>query len=94
MAESASPGAPPPNENAPVRTFEDWAQQKLAPVAFDMTTGRASGVVGGKRLGTTAIRNAALINAARSHHSFAIGARLTEAAFDNAIAATRGIAIR
>lgn len=93
MAETASPGAASPDEGAPARTFEDWAQQKL-PCTIDMDTGRASGVVRGKRLSTKAIHNAALVNAIRARHHFAIGSRMTEQAFDQAVAATRGIAIK
>jgi hypothetical protein len=92
MSEPAAPvaaaGDPAPVER---KTFEDWVTAKKI-AAVDPSTGRASGVVRGKRRFKTSA--AALVNAARSKGSIPIGRLMTEGEFNQAMNAARNITLR
>jgi hypothetical protein len=83
----AAPAAP-----APKLAFERWAVEKFGVVFSDR--GRASGVTKGKRVRKDGTRNAALINAARSHHRIPLGKTVTEDEFNQLLDATSALEVR
>jgi hypothetical protein len=76
---------PPPER----RAFEAWAIQKH-PCVFD-ARGRASSVKSGKSIGK--MRDAAIVNATRTYHRIPVGRVMTEAEYNEAIAATAALEV-